>query len=111
MTVLKLLSVSEENFSKNLQLVDTIIEIAKKKKVTSSQLTLAWLLAQDDDIFPVRTPLLLSFSCSALGFRSPSRCWWSNKFDSSIDLRLDPEHNDSFSGDGELRCIGCQFNK
>jgi aryl-alcohol dehydrogenase-like predicted oxidoreductase len=74
--------VSEENFPKNLQLVDTIIEIAKKKKVTSSQLTLAWLLAQGDDIFPVRTPLPLSFSCAALNFGSRSCCCWSNKFDS-----------------------------
>lgn len=63
--VLTLLSVSEENFPKNLQLVDTIAEIAKKKHVTSSQLTLAWLLAQGDDIFPVCAPLLLSFFLSA----------------------------------------------
>jgi len=44
---------SEENFPKNLQLVDTINEIAKKKGVTPSQLTLAWILAQGDDFFPV----------------------------------------------------------
>ncbi|EMC97208.1 hypothetical protein BAUCODRAFT_121708 [Baudoinia panamericana UAMH 10762] len=44
---------SEENFPKNLQLVDQIAEIAKKKNVTPSQLTLAWLLAQGDDIFPI----------------------------------------------------------
>lgn len=44
---------SEENFPKNLKLVDRITELAKKKNVTASQLTLAWLLAQGDDIFPV----------------------------------------------------------
>lgn len=44
---------SEENFPKNLELVDRITEIAKKKNVTPSQLTLAWLLAQGDDIFPI----------------------------------------------------------
>ncbi|KAF2772864.1 Aldo/keto reductase [Teratosphaeria nubilosa] len=44
---------SKENFTKNLQLVDRITEIAKKKKATPSQLTLAWLLHQGDDIFPV----------------------------------------------------------
>nr|XP_023907939.1 aldo-keto reductase yakc [NADP(+)]-like [Quercus suber]POF16489.1 aldo-keto reductase yakc [nadp(+)] [Quercus suber] len=44
---------SEENFPKNLQLVDTITAIAKKRNVTASQLTLAWLLAQGDDIFPI----------------------------------------------------------
>ena len=44
---------SEENFPKNLQLVDKISEIAKKKDTTSSALTLAWILAQGDDFFPV----------------------------------------------------------
>lgn len=44
---------SEENFPKNLKLVDEIAALAKKKNVTSSQLTLAWLLAQGDDIFPI----------------------------------------------------------
>nr|POE85601.1 aldo-keto reductase yakc [nadp(+)] [Quercus suber] len=44
---------SKENFPKNLQLVDTITAIAKKKDVTASQLTLAWLLAQGHDIFPI----------------------------------------------------------
>ncbi|KAK3079470.1 hypothetical protein LTS18_004786 [Coniosporium uncinatum] len=44
---------SEENFSKNLKLVDQIKEIAEKKGVTASQLTLAWLMAQGDDIIPI----------------------------------------------------------
>lgn len=44
---------SEENFPKNLKLVDQITELAKKKNCTASQLTLAWELAQGDDIFPV----------------------------------------------------------
>ncbi|KAF2720740.1 Aldo/keto reductase [Polychaeton citri CBS 116435] len=44
---------SEENFPKNLELVDKISEIAKKKDGTPSQLTLAWLMAQGDDIFPI----------------------------------------------------------
>ena len=35
-----------ENFEKNLELADKIKEIANKKNVTSSQLCLAWLLAQ-----------------------------------------------------------------
>lgn len=48
------LSVSEENFPKNLKLVDTLISIAEEKGITASQLTLSWLLAQGDDIFPVR---------------------------------------------------------
>lgn len=42
-----------ENFPKNLKLVDRLSEIAKKKGVTVGQLTLAWLMAQGDDIFPI----------------------------------------------------------
>lgn len=44
---------SAENFPKNLKLVDEIVELAKKKGVTPSQLTLAWLLAQGEDIIPI----------------------------------------------------------
>jgi aryl-alcohol dehydrogenase-like predicted oxidoreductase len=44
---------SEENFPKNLKLVDRIKEIAQKKGVTAGQLTLAWLMAQGNDIFPI----------------------------------------------------------
>jgi hypothetical protein len=44
---------SAENFPKNLELVDHITEIAKKKNVTPSQLTLAWILAQGDEFFPI----------------------------------------------------------
>ena len=44
---------NEENFPKNLELVDKISAIAKKKGVTPSQLTLAWILAQGDDFFPI----------------------------------------------------------
>jgi aryl-alcohol dehydrogenase-like predicted oxidoreductase len=42
-----------ENFAKNLQLVDQVKQIANEKKVTPSQLALAWLLAQGDDIVPI----------------------------------------------------------
>lgn len=44
---------SAENFPKNLELVDRITEIAKKKGVTASQITLAWLMHQGNDIFPI----------------------------------------------------------
>ena len=43
----------KENFSKNLQLVDTLTRIADKKECTSGQLSLAWLMNQGDDIFPI----------------------------------------------------------
>ncbi|MGA7936684.1 MAG: aldo/keto reductase [Kovacikia sp.] len=42
-----------ENFYKNLQLVDQVKAIAREKGVTPSQLALAWLLAQGDDIVPI----------------------------------------------------------
>jgi aryl-alcohol dehydrogenase-like predicted oxidoreductase len=42
-----------QNFPKNLELVDKLTAIAKKKGTTASALTLAWLLAQGDDIFPI----------------------------------------------------------
>ena len=44
---------SAENFPKNLKLIDEINEIAKKKGCTAGQLTLAWLLAQGQDIIPI----------------------------------------------------------
>ena len=44
---------SAENFPKNLELVSKIQALADKKGVTASQLTLAWILAQGDDFFPI----------------------------------------------------------
>jgi aryl-alcohol dehydrogenase-like predicted oxidoreductase len=41
---------SEENFHRNLELVQSLNEIAKKKGCTAGQLSLAWLLAQGDDV-------------------------------------------------------------
>jgi aryl-alcohol dehydrogenase-like predicted oxidoreductase len=42
-----------ENFDKNLRLVEKIEEIARAKGVTTSQLALAWVLAQGQDIVPI----------------------------------------------------------
>lgn len=44
---------SKENFPKNLELVDHITALAKKKGCTAGQLTLAWLMKQGDDIIPI----------------------------------------------------------
>ncbi|KAF1988048.1 putative aldo-keto reductase [Aulographum hederae CBS 113979] len=44
---------SAENFPKNLELVDTIAAIAKRKGCSPSQLTLAWMMAQGQDFFPI----------------------------------------------------------
>jgi aryl-alcohol dehydrogenase-like predicted oxidoreductase len=42
-----------ENMQRNLKVVDRIKEIATEKKVTPSQLALAWVLAQGDDMVPI----------------------------------------------------------
>jgi aryl-alcohol dehydrogenase-like predicted oxidoreductase len=42
-----------ENFQKNLDLVDRVRAIAVRKDCTASQLALAWVLAQGDDIVPI----------------------------------------------------------
>ncbi|KAF2646389.1 Aldo/keto reductase [Massarina eburnea CBS 473.64] len=44
---------SKENFPKNLRLVEKLQEFAASKGCSSGQLTLAWLLAQGDDIIPI----------------------------------------------------------
>src|SRR3954453_351333 len=42
-----------ENFARNLDLVRRVEELARVKRCTPSQLALAWLLAQGDDIVPI----------------------------------------------------------
>ncbi|KAL7934367.1 NADP-dependent oxidoreductase domain-containing protein [Trichoderma chlorosporum] len=42
-----------DNFKKNMELVNKFKEVAVKKGCSLSQLALAWLLAQGDDIFPI----------------------------------------------------------
>jgi len=44
---------SGENFAKNLRLVDEVTRIASEKGCTPSQLALAWVLAQGDDVVPI----------------------------------------------------------
>jgi aryl-alcohol dehydrogenase-like predicted oxidoreductase len=44
---------SEQNFSKNLLLVEKIAAMAKEKHCTPAQLALAWVLAQNDNIVPI----------------------------------------------------------
>lgn len=44
---------SEENLPRNLAVVDKISDVAKTKGISTAQLTLAWILAQGDDIFPI----------------------------------------------------------
>lgn len=42
-----------DNFAKNLALVEQVEKLARAKGVTPSQLALAWVLAQGDDIVPI----------------------------------------------------------
>ena len=42
-----------DNFQKNLDLVKKVEEIAQEKRCTPSQLALAWVLAQGEDIVPI----------------------------------------------------------
>ena len=42
-----------ENFARNLELVDRIKAIAAETRATASQLALAWVLAQGDDLVPI----------------------------------------------------------
>ena len=42
-----------ENFYKNLELVQQLKDLAHKKNCTASQLALAWVLAQGDDLAPI----------------------------------------------------------
>ncbi|KAJ9652047.1 hypothetical protein H2198_008709 [Neophaeococcomyces mojaviensis] len=44
---------SEENFHKNLELVDKLKALADKKGCTTGQLVLAFLLNSGDDVFPI----------------------------------------------------------
>jgi len=42
-----------ENFQKNLDLVDKLEELAREKDCSASQLALAWVLAQGEDLVPI----------------------------------------------------------
>ena len=42
-----------ENFTRNLELVDRVKQLAAQAGMTASQLALAWALAQGDDIVPI----------------------------------------------------------
>lgn len=44
---------SEENFAKNLLLVERFGEMARRKGCSPGQLTMAWLIAQGEDVIPI----------------------------------------------------------
>jgi aryl-alcohol dehydrogenase-like predicted oxidoreductase len=65
-----------ENFQKNLDLVVRIEALAKSKGCTSSQLALAWVLAQGKDVFPIPGTKRLRYLDENLG---------------ALNLKLTPE--------------------
>ncbi|MBB3677521.1 aldo/keto reductase [Modestobacter versicolor] len=42
-----------ENFAKNLEVLDRVVALAEAKGVTPTQLALAWVLAQGEDVVPI----------------------------------------------------------
>jgi aryl-alcohol dehydrogenase-like predicted oxidoreductase len=65
-----------ENFQRNLELVRRVEEIAKEKRSTASQLALAWVLAQGDDIIPIpgtKRRAYLEQNAAAIDFKLTSR--------------------------------------
>jgi aryl-alcohol dehydrogenase-like predicted oxidoreductase len=75
---------SAENFPKNLKLVDGITALAKKKNCTPGQLTLAWLMAQGEDIIPIPGTKKIKYLEENLG---------------SLDVKLSKEE------EGEIRTL------
>ncbi|KAK9759792.1 Aldo-keto reductase str7 [Basidiobolus ranarum] len=67
---------SRDNFPKILKLVDELQEIGKKHQATSSQVTLAWLLAQGGDIIPIPGTKKVKYLSENLG---------------SLKIKLSPE--------------------
>jgi aryl-alcohol dehydrogenase-like predicted oxidoreductase len=61
-----------DNFARNLDLVDRVRQLAADKGVTPSQLAIAWVLAQGDDIVPIpgtKRRRYLEENAGALGVR------------------------------------------
>ena len=63
---------SEENFPNIVKLSDGLAALGKKYNATAGQITLAWLLAQGDDIIPI--PGTTKIAVSALVVRAVSIC-------------------------------------
>ena len=62
----------QENFRRNMELVEKIRAIAARKGCTPAQLALAWVLAQGDDIVPIpgtKRPQYLEENFGALDIR------------------------------------------
>jgi len=58
---------SNENFPNILKLVDGIQEVGKRHAATAGQVTLAWLLAQGDDVIPIPGTTQIKYLTENLG--------------------------------------------
>ena len=56
-----------ENFTRNLELVGRVKEIADEKDVTAGQLAIAWVMAQGDDVVPIPGTKRVSYLEENLG--------------------------------------------
>jgi aryl-alcohol dehydrogenase-like predicted oxidoreductase len=57
------------NYERNLEAIDQLTELAREKGITVTQLALAWLLAQGDDIVPIpgtRSPERMAENAAAV---------------------------------------------
>ncbi|UHD46538.1 aldo/keto reductase [Aureimonas altamirensis] len=61
---------SPENFGRNLKLVDAVEGIARRKGVKASQIALAWVLAQGEDIVPIPGTRRIAYLEENLGAES-----------------------------------------
>lgn len=88
---------SDANFPKIISLVNKIEEVAKKHNATTGQVTLAFLLAQGDDIVPI--PGLgrpLSFVCSVANIKmsqtnSTKNIKYAEENLAALKIKLSPE--------------------
>jgi len=56
-----------ENFTRNLELVEKVKQMAASKGISAGQLALAWVLAQGDDLIPIPGTKRLSYLQENLG--------------------------------------------
>jgi aryl-alcohol dehydrogenase-like predicted oxidoreductase len=77
-----------ENFERNLELVESVREMADEKDVTAGQLALAWVLHQGEDIVPIP------------GTTRPERV---EENAGAVDIRLD---EDDFARLDEIAPVG-----
>lgn len=85
---------SKENFPKILQLADGLAEIGSKHNATAGQTTLAWILAQGQDIIPIpgtRVIKVCHFRKNDLACSLISSTQYLKENNASVNVKLDKE--------------------